>query len=912
MDPTEGDRDRRSLAGDWRVRLDPYGLGIWLDHRQDGSTVMALPGSTDEAGLGDRNDTAWTDHLSRQYQHIGPVWYQRELTIPQEWSGRRVVLSLERPHWESRVWLDGRYVGRRDSLCAPHEYELGSLHPGERDLVVRVDNTVRIGVGDANGAQGQFNLAHATSDHTQTNWNGIVGRIELRATDLVWVEDVQVHPDLAADTARVVLTLGNATGEPVAGQVRLQATSSDPADRHVCPALDVPFQLATERVVIDAVYPMADARRWDEFSPTLYRLDVRLAASSTATAYHDDHQVPFGMRSFEAVGRQLQLNGRPVFLRGTLECCVFPLTGYPPTDVDAWRRIMGIARAYGLNHLRFHSWCPPRAAFLAADELGFLLQVETPLWAELGSDPLVDAFAYAEGDRILRTYGNHPSFCLMAVSNEPSGPDRASFLGGIVTHWRAQDTRRVYTGGSGWPAIPENDYHCMPEPRSYHWEEGLGARFNAEPFATDVDYREIVHAAEVPIVTHEIGQWTSYPDYRQLAKYTGVLEPRNLATFRASLDANAMLEQADAFVAASGRLQTLLYKEEIEATLRTPEFGGFQLLDLHDFPGQGTALVGVLDAFWDSKGYVTPEEFRRFCAETVLLASMPKVVWRAHETFDALVQVAHFGPEPIDDARVAWRLGYASGERIASGTLEAPRIPFGSGLELGEVTVPLADVAAPSHLVFELALDGTPHTNRWDLWLYPEHVGSSTAVHVTERLDPASLAVLRQGGSVLLSPPPGALRNDIPVGLTTPFWNLAWTGGQPPHTLGVLCDPGHAALAAFPTQSHSNWQWWEVVHEAGCLLLEGPTAGLDPIIQVIDDWRTNRKLALAVEAEVGGGRLLICSADLRSNLDQRPVARQLRSSLLAYMGGPRFAPSVRLDLAAVDTLVERPAAISDH
>ena len=129
-------------------------------------------------------------------------------------------------------------------------------------------------------------------------------------------------------------------------------------------------------------------------------------------------------------GTQFVVNGRKIFLRGTLECCIFPLTGYPPTDVR--RRGSGSsasAKAHGLNHIRFHSWCPPEAAFAAADELGFYYQVEMRVLGQPGEPPSATAGRSTSGstreaDRILKAYGNHPSFLLMAYGNEPAGRGR--------------------------------------------------------------------------------------------------------------------------------------------------------------------------------------------------------------------------------------------------------------------------------------------------------------------------------------------------------------------------------------------------------------------------------------------------------------------------------------------------------
>ena len=330
------------------------------------------------------------------------------------------------------------------------------------------------------------------------------------------------------------------------------------------------------------------------------------------------------------------MNGRPIFLRGTLECCIFPLTGYPPTDVESWKRILTIARAHGLNHLRFHSWCPPEAAFVAADEMGFYYQVECSCWAAFGSGTPVDQWVYDEADRMLKTYGNHPSFILMAPSNEPAGKERDAFLG---NGWRILlplDPRRKYTAGSGWPQLSENNYHVMSAPRMHQSKELSHAP------QTSSDYRDVLAKYTVPVITHEMGQWCAYPNFDEIAKYTGSLKPGSFEIFKDFLANAGMLDQAHDFLMASGHFQVALYKEEIEAQLRTPGKAGFQLLDLHDFPGQGLAPVGVLDAFWDSKGYVTPAQYRRFCNQTVPLARMNARLFTNDQPCEIGIDVAHF------------------------------------------------------------------------------------------------------------------------------------------------------------------------------------------------------------------------------------------------------------------------------
>jgi len=904
-----------SLAGEWQFRLDPQDQGVaekWFE-----STLpqkIKLPGSTDEAGYGKKTEGRIAHWLNRVYEYVGPAWYQKEIVIPEDWQGKRIVLFLERCHWETQAWIDGKPAGMQDSLCTPHEYDLSKLlPPGKHRLTIRVDNRIKINVGKD---------AHSVADHTQTNWNGIIGRIELQASDPIWIEELEVFPVLVRPVMEdrslsVLITIKRTRWQ---GPVRLtcevrevpkagmNATAKQPPPRTLREEFPPEFR---EYMHASLSIPMGeDVKLWDEFSPSVYELTARASTKVGHQTMVAEKRVRFGMREFRTKGTQFTINGRLTFLRGTLECCIFPLTGYPPTDVDSWRRIIRVAKAHGLNHFRFHSWCPPEAAFTAADEEGFYFHVETPVWTALGEDPKIDAFIRAEGDRILKEYGNHPSFCMLCVGNEPSGKNQGAFLTKIVSQWKQYDPRRVYTGCSGWPVTPEADYVSRPQPRGHAWGAGLKSRFNAGPLSTNVDYSKEVAAFKVPVVSHEIGQWCAYPNFKEIAKYTGVVRARNFEVFRDSLAAHHMLDQADDFLMASGKWQALLYKEEIETALRTPGFGGFQLLDLHDFPGQGTALVGVRDAFWDSKGYITAHEFHKFCCETVPLLRAEKFTWTTAETFKAEVQVAHYGSEPLKNAVPLWTLvDTRGGKQVASGELPAQTIPLG-GVSLGKIELPLAKIDAPTKLVLTVSLEDTPYTNHWDVWVYPADVDTKPPkdVLIADKLDKETLAALEAGKKVLLMPPPAAIRSDVPPGFTTIFWNTQWTRRQPPHTLGILCDPECWALDEFPTESHSNWQWWDLVSKSRAMILDDFPADFRPIVQVIDDWNTNRKLGLIFEARVGRGKLLVCSIDLRTRLAERPVARQMLHSLLVYMGYPCFAEAkgIEIDVGLIRGLLREP------
>jgi len=904
-----------SLAGPWRVALDRDDIGVaerWPDRDLDGPAIE-LPGDLAQRGLGDpvTLETRWTGSvfdpsyftapeyapyrapgnikvpfwLQPERHYVGAAWYQREFELPPAWVGRRLVLSLERAHWETRVWLDGREIGRDDSLSTPHDYELGAdLATGRHRLTIRVDNRTLHPIGPN---------SHSITDHTQGNWHGLIGRLELRATGPAWIDDLQVYPRIEHRAIRV---RGRVGGDLTVGRVHLACGTGPATDASV--GADGGFETEI------ALGP--EAGLWDEFAPTLHTLTATLPGGG-------GRDVRFGLREIGRDGTQFTLNGRRIFLRGTLECAIFPRTGHPPTDVDSWRRILRIARAHGLNHLRFHSWCPPEAAFVAGDEEGFYFQIEAPSWpnqgARLGSGDSSDAWLLRESERIVRTYGNHACFLLMASGNEPDGPDKETWLARWTTHMRALDPRRLYTCASAWPELPESDYHVRSEPRIHQWLDQLKSRINAQPPETCTDHRGFIGARRVPVVSHEIGQWCVYPDFGETGRYTGYLQPRNFEIFRDTLAAHGMADQAKAFLHASGKLQALCYKEEIEAALRTPGMAGFQLLGLQDFPGQGTALVGVLNAFWEEKGYITAAQYRRFAGPTVPLARLARRVFTADETLEAGIEVTHFGAAPIAGVRPAWRLTTATGTVVASGALPTCDVPIGSAIPLGRIAVPLSGLAVPSPAAcrLEVTLPGTDAANCWDLWIYPTTVATRVPAGLiqTQTLDGPTLAALEAGATVFLSIPPDRVapdprRGPIALGFSSIFWNTAWTNQQAPHTLGILCDPAHPALAAFPTESHSNWQWWYPVMRAGAMILDDMPRDLRPIVQVIDDWFTNRRLALAFEVRVGRGRLLVSSIDLDGASD--PVCRQMRASLLAYAGSEHFRPTVEVTPSALRSL----------
>lgn len=924
-------RSNFSLAGEWEFRIDSLDKGIDNEWYKDSfSERVLLPGSMAENGKGEEVtvNTNWTGAIvdrsyftDKKYEkyrqpgnikipfwlkpvkyYKGAAWYQKEIEIPADWKGKRILLFLERCHWESTVYVNDVKAGTQNSLATHHEYDITDLTvPGKNRISIRIDNRVIIPIGVN---------SHSITDHTQSNWNGITGDISLKAIPEVFISDISVYPDLQKRNAKVIVTVSKKDKTPFIGKLSVSAESfnSKKISRLKSQTKKVEFSSANTLIIMD--YPMGkNFEKWSEFNPSLYKLSVKLEDSESGESDHST--VDFGMREFKTAGTRFEINGTPAFLRGTTECCIFPLTGYPPSDIESWEKVLTTVKDYGMNHVRFHSFCPPEAAFIAADKLGIYFHVECSSWANQGStigdgNPL-DRFIYEEGDRIIKAYGNHPSFCMLAYGNEPAGRNRKEYLGKLITYWKSKDNRRVYTSGGGWPIIPENDYNVTSEPRIQHWGEGLNSIINAKPPQTMFDYRDFVSKYSVPTVSHEIGQWCVYPDFNEIKKYTGVLKPTNFEIFRETLTANGMGDQAEDFLMASGKLQALCYKADIEAALRTPGFGGFEILQLHDFPGQGTALVGILSPFFESKGYITPEEFRMFCSETVPLARMKKLIYKNDETFEARVEIAHFGPEPLHNVEILCQVTNSAEQILRKEIITMDEIKIGNGVVVGLFAMDLNDISEAQKLKFEVVIPGTSFKNQWDFWVYPvkEEIKTGNVI-ITENLDGNTENILKKGGSVLLltygkvGKTKGA---EVAIGFSSIFWNTAWTRNQAPHTLGILCDPKNPLFKDFPTEFHSNWQWWDPVTHSQAMILDDFPAQLKPLIQPIDTWFENRRLALAFEAKTGNGKLLVCSINLKDGLDQRLVTKQLLSSVLKYMNSQSFNPQTEVDINKVKMLM---------
>ena len=901
-----------SLAGEWNVTL---GDAKEVKHAM-------LPGTIDTNHLGFApSDTTETTHLTRLYAYKGKATYSRTIEIPKQWKKAAVELFLERtkPTW---VYVDGNLVDSCNFISTPQRYILPKLKTGKHQLDIVVDNSRGV-------PEQVYGSSHAYTEDTQTNWNGIIGEISLKQVELK------------------------------AGQ---------------------------------------------KLKSGMVQSESRQYTGKVLPCFKD----------FHIEGAHFYADGHPVFLRGKHDAAVWPLTGHVDMTVEGWMKYLGICSAYGINHVRFHSWCPPEAAFVAADSLGIYLQPELPFWGSFDDkDEKLMTFLHQEGENILREYGHHPSFRMMALGNELWGsidkmkefvddfreiaPDKYYTFGsnyylgyqGVKEGMDYFTTCRI--GGEGWGKYNTHTRgsfsfadaydggiinHFRPN-TTMNFDEACDKWASPQPWQRqDVEQTSYKRAAGIPIISHETGQFQTYPDFREIKKYTGVLYPYNFEIFRRRLAAAGMLSQADDFHKASGLWSVKLYKADIEMDLRTKNMAGFQLLDIQDYPGQGSAFVGILDAFMESKGITTANEWHQWCSSVVPLLVTDRFCYDENEMMNAKVQIANYGGESLKGKKLVWKLDYALDENF--GDDAAPnaganidRFNQPSPLAQGEIPITTdeeglidigkihhkmkvmadgfndgngtcLDVKIPSRKVI-LTLDidygrydARRHRNTYDLWIYTTEKNLDIykeGVVITSDLTDEVAKKLEKGAKVLWMPTTSKnfvasadtlsqASNATPytVGglFQTDYWNYRMfkticennKKTVSPGTLGILTNPKHPIFCDFPTEMHTNWQWFPVIKESHPLVLDNFAKGVKPIVQVIDNIERNHKLGLVMEWKVGAGKLLVCMSDLEK-ASEYPEGRAFYESVLSYMRSPEFAPQSEITIAGLrKKLKEEPRQIS--
>lgn len=850
------------LSGQWQVKLDAEKQETMPQAYPE---TMMLPGTTSAAGLGMPNPAKERGCLTDAYRFEGAAWFMRTFTAG-DWTGEQTMLTLERTR-KTTVYLDGRPIGHQESLCTPHRYFLPPVHAGEHTLVIRVDNTDYPTRG-----------GHLTSPDTQSNWNGITGEISLTVAHTL-LTDLTVRPDLRRGCLRVH---GHIIGAP------------DGVAGIVLPG-QMEHLLPYRGGVLNGECPLkGNEAFWDEAHPEIHTISIDLDG--------DVYETTFGLRDVRTVGRRLLINGRETFLRGKVDNLLYPKTGYTPTDVASWMTILGIAKEYGINHYRYHTACPPDAAFTAADLLGVYMAPELPFWGtvaeegEEGYDERERDFLFQEGFRILREYGHHPSFLWLSLGNELWGSK--DVLNRMMRAYREADDTKLYSSGANnyqfvpdvldeenvfvgvrlgrerlirgsyamcdapqgivQTTAPESvsnyDAGIVPETLGQSGEAGkVQIQYGTGVKEVDAQSADAL-IPDVPVISHEVGQYVFYPDFSEISHYTGPLKPRNIEAMRENLERAGLYGEHEAFFRQTGHLAVDCYKREIETLLRSREVSGFQLLDLQDYTGQGTALVGVLNAMMENKGLISAEEWREFCAGTVVLGEFASFTGVMGEDIRFDVQISECDPEK-QHTRI--RCTLMDGERELYACDVAPGARRGRLTDAVSVTFPAecyrdAMQERITGLTVVLTLeDGT--RNHYPIWLVPpidiritregiEKDGRMVAfVSAEEKADGAAIVVPSAEGQ-------------LPAEYCTDFWcypmfrSISESMGKPVPvgTMGLSIDTASPLLKRFAQEDYTTPAWYAILQTAHVQRLP---ADIHPAVQMIDNTERCARLGILYQQD---------------------------------------------------------------
>lgn len=1000
-----------NLAGKWQFALDGEKAGIAQEFFKKTSfdDTIDLPTTTAEAQKGERGTKRYTGYLTETYSFEGYAWYLREVEIPAETQedgfGRRFFFSMERTR-KSTVWVDGRCAGSFDSFYAAHRYELTQwLTPGRHTLVVMTDNTDYVSNG-----------GHMTSPDTQTNWNGILGEIYLESTVDIAVEKMWIYPSRKNKLVDIRLllsgyhTVSDSARSEIWADVGCRLTrlrmKAGRDFEHFAPlgtqtaetrrewmaqgkVQDLPYHIETLEVFPERrceIRPLesketerADNRdlrctcmgvryvfedsvkEWDEYNPYVYELTVKIMCGAQVLCERTSH---FGFRDFTHRELTLYCNDKEIFLRGTHDGMIFPLTGYAPMDLDSWLHVYGMSKEYGLNHYRYHTCCPPRAAFLAAAYLGIYVQAELAFWGSIydaedeNYNGAQQNFLLEEGIRALDAFGDLPSYFGMSMGNELWGSKEEinRIMGVLKTH----DNRHLYTQGSNnhqfVPSVLPNDdffsgvrfskyrlfrgsyamcdaplgfvqtqrpgaywnYDEMISPKEIHKETAskggtLQIQYGTGIKEVEVGEGETEVIPHVPVVSHEIGQYAFTPDFHEIALYTGVLRAENMKIFRERMEEKGLLSYADDYFYASGKLAAACYKLELEAALRSANLSGFQLLDIKDFSGQGTALVGILNAFNRNKGAVTRADWRMFCSDAVLLPTLDCLVMKAGDSFDSAVKLRYYRPEKLTNVQVkaAWHLKKQTGREKGTILYETEEQCLACGEVAGRglftlgtmrIKAPQCERNAEYVLRFSLTADNTDDiVNEYDIFIYEESAKKPQAaerhcdnVCITND-NRTALDALEEGKTVALFVKENSTLPDSTLegAYCTDFWcypmfrSISEEAGKPVPVgrMGLLIDTAHPALNGFACEKYTTPQWYEIVTHSQPMILDNipETKDIKPIVRMMDNFERNHNLGLIYEVERAPGKMLVCHADLLTLKDVYPEAACLYRSLVEYV-----------------------------
>lgn len=833
-----------------------------------------------------------TSRFTRSCTYEGLATFQRTFTYHDVSNKHsRFFIEVERAR-QLQLLLNGEVIAPFEpgTLSTPYLFEITSEMKEQNQLLFLSDNSY-------NGWPKQAILySSAASDETQTNWNGLLGYIRLRVENQNFISHLQIYPKGKTISVCIEISASVACTETLyLESPALKKTYSQ----------TVTLKEGKNSITIADLSLAEHVLTWDEYEGNLYPLQLYGSELEAKTVH-------FGVRDFKDRGDgTFSLNDHRIFLRSEANCCVFPETGHMPMDLVSWRSILELYKSYGVNCVRFHSHCPPEAAFMAADEIGILIQPELSNWDPKTAFESDESIRYYTQEliSILKAYANHPSFVMLTFGNELHGNAQAvERMHALITLAKSIDDTRMYAIASnpfyGTPgADSESDFYTsaafyqdMIRGTSVNMTGHINSSYPNSKTNYDDILKKIRQEYTKPVFSFEVGQYEVLPDFDEINDFSGVAIPNNLIAVQKNVEKKGFHTNWKERVAASGELSLIAYREEIEAALRTENLSGISLLGLQDFPGQGTALVGMLNAHLKPKPYAfaTPARFRAFFSAVLPLLLLERYTYFSNETITVSTSIANYGKTSITGP-LSYELtdGKTVYYRHIAGDVFCPHSKL---TPLGEICIPLDGIITPQKLVLRVHVGS--FSNEYSIWVYPAEEQQIPDDICIVCSFPEAMIELEKGKRVFLSPTDReeSFPSSVKTCFTTDFWSVGTFASQSGY-MGCLIDSNHPLFADFPTDFHADWQWWIMTNSRAMIV---PNT-LHSIVDALDCYARLRSLSFLFECKVGNGRLLVSSMGLLQK-QQYPEVQALLSSIYRYMSSDQFAPEQVLlasDLSAI-------------
>lgn len=885
-----------------------YLNGIWKAEIEGKIYDMSLPGTLDESGIGNKDlgKNQWhpdaveakdksafdenapiATRFTRKVTYEGAAKISKALKHPTP-AGMRLFLHVERAR-ALRLYVGGTEVNpvSKANISTPYEFEVTDLLEEETNVVFISDNSYPGWPHDS------IVNSSAATDETQTNWNGLIGEIYLEERPSAYVSEMLVFTvakDNVPERVKLVARINSDSEKSLLLCVRSEALAKQPE-------LVVNLKKGVNNIEIGEIPLCRDVILWDEGQGSLYTLNVTLGNNEAK-------QFTFGIRSFGDNGKgRLALNGRTIFLRSEANCAEFPETGHAPMTVSEWTEILKLYRSYGVNCMRFHSHVPPKAAFIAADRLGMMMQPELSHWNPKNAFETDESYEYykAELCEVIRDLNNHPSFVMLTFGNElHAGEAGHKHMDDLLELAHSLDGTRLYANGSNphygeLGADKNSDFYTSQNSSNLMMRgtsAGMKGHINQNYPSAAVDYdpcmTDIRKTYDKPVFSFEVGQFEVLPDFDELAMFKGISLPVNYEIIKEKAEKAGFIKDWKKIVEATGELALIGYREEVEAAMRTEKLSGISLLSLQDFPGQGTALVGMLNSHLQPKpfSFANPERFERFFRDTALLCKLPRYTYEDGETLEADVVAANYGKTNLHGDMV-YKLQETGGEKVyGEGRVSDVECPCGQHTYVGKIRIILdSDKAVRCDLIIRL---GEAETT-YPVWIYPKKVlCCHQNVIETKVLNEDILSKTEAGATVFFAPEATkeALPNSIKTQFTTDFWSVGTFPFQD-GGMGQLIEENHRIFKDFPTEFHTNYQWWPMATARSVILPDFRC--VHSIVTELDSYATMRPMSMLFECKVGKGRLLVSSMDL-SGKTQYPEARALLAAIYDYLASEEFCP----------------------